>query len=209
MIFLKKYMIFVLFISVFIVTGCAQTTVTGIWKKSDYTGEPFTSVLVVGLTGDSNTKILWENVMADKLRQKGVTTVATCATAFPDEKKLTEQKILDFVNAHNVQAVLVTRLVDTKKEEIYYPPSGDYYSGPHGYYNRFNRYYPYAYDTIYTPGYTDTMTTVLLETNLYKSDTKELIWSMSSDTFEPSSMTQLVDSVSSKVLELLLKERLI
>ena len=204
-----KYMVFVFLLSLFIVAGCAQTTVTGVWKKSDYTGEPFATILVVGLTGDTGSKILWENVMADKLRQAGMSNVATTVTAFPDEEKLNEQKIIDFVTANNVQAVLVTRMVDTKKEEVYHPPTGGYYSGSYGYYNRFNRYYPHAYDTIYTPGYTQTLTTVLLETNLYSSDSKELIWSMSSDTFDPSSMTQLVDSVSGKVLELLLKDKLI
>jgi hypothetical protein len=201
--------LFVFLISLFIVTGCAQTTVTGLWKKSDFAGEPFSSILVVGLTGDANTKILWENVMVDKLRQNGVKTAVPCASAFPDEKELTEQKIIDFVTANNVQAVLVTRMVDTKKEEVYHPPTGGYYTGPYGYYNRFNRYYPHAYETIYTPGYTQTLTTVLLETNLYSSNSKELIWSMSTDTFDPSSMTQLVDSVSGKVLELLLKDKLI
>lgn len=205
----RKYFLTVLILSFFFFTGCSQTTVTGIWKKSDYVGKPFASILVVGLTGDQNNKILWENVMADKLRQGGINTVITTAGAFPGSKKINENEIIDYVNKSGVEGVLVTRLVDTKKEDVYYPPTGGYYGGPYGYYNRFNRYYTHAYDSFSTPGYTMTQTTVLLETNLYKSDTKELIWSMSSDTFEPSSINQLVDSVSKKVLEMLIKDQLI
>jgi hypothetical protein len=122
---------------------------------------------------------------------------------------VSEKEIMDYVNENSVEGVLVTRLVDTRKDEVYYPPTGGYHGGPYGYYNRFNHYYSHAYDTIFSPGYTDTLTTVLLETNLYKSDTRELIWSMSSDTFEPRSINQLVDSASKKVLETLKKDQLI
>jgi len=198
-----------LLLLIFFFTGCSQTTVSGVWKKSDYTEKPFTSILVVGMTGEPNSKILWENVMADKLRQSGIKTVITTAGAFPDSKKPNEKEIMDYVNENGVEGVLVTRLVDTRKEKVYYPPIGGFYGGPYGYYNRFNHYYSHAYDTIYSPGYTDTLTTVLLETNLYRSDTRELIWSMSSDTFEPRSINDLVDSASRKVLETLKKDQLI
>ena len=196
----RHIMALLLLLSIFFFTGCSQTTVSGIWKKSDYIGKPFASILVVGLTGDLHNKILWENVMADKLRQSGIKTVITTVGTFPDNKKVNENEIIDYVKENGVEGVLVTRLVDTKKEEVYYPPTGGYYGGPYGYYNRFNNYYSHAYDTISSPGYTKTLTTVLLETNLYESDTKELIWSMSSDTFEPRSINQLVDSVSKRVL---------
>jgi len=196
-------------LSFLLLTGCSKTSVTGSWKKSDYAGQPFTSILVVGLTGEPNNKLLWENVMADKLRQEGIKTVITTISAFPDDREISKEEIVDYVNSKDVQAVLVTRLVDTRKEEIYHPPSGGYYGGPYGYYNNFNHYYPHAYNTVYSPGYTATMTTVLLETNLYKSDTQELIWSMSSDTFDPRSVNQLVDSVSKKVLANLKKDKLI
>jgi hypothetical protein len=198
-----------LFASIFFFTGCSQTTVSGLWKKSDYTGEPFASILVVGLTGDLHNRILWENVMADKLRQSGIKTVITTSGVFPGSKMATENDIMDYVSANGVEGLLVTRLVDTREEEVYYPPTGGYYGGPYGYYNRFNHYYSHAYDRISSPGYTATLTTFMLETNLYKSDTKELIWSMSSDTFEPKSFNQLVDSVSKKVLETLQKDQLI
>lgn len=195
--------------SIFFFTGCSQTTVSGLWKKSDYTGKSFASILVVGLTGDMHNRILWENVMADKLRRSGIKTVITTIGVFPGSKMATEKDIMDYVSANGVEGVLVTRLVDTKEEEVYYPPTGGYYGGPYGYYNRFNHYYSHAYDRISLPGYTATMTTFMLETNLYKSDTNELIWSMSSDTFEPKSFNQLVDSVSKKVLETLQTDQLI
>lgn len=191
-----------------LLTGCSKTSVTGVWKKSDFTGEPFRSMLVVALTGDEMNKALWENIMADRLNQAGIAAVP-CTEAFPGENNVTREKIVAFVRYHAIDGMLVTRLVDTRQEQVYHPPRGVYYGGPYWYYNHFYNYYPYVYDRVYSPGYTSTHTIVLLETNLYQAETQELLWSMSSDTFDPRSINQLVESVSKKVIQGLRKDRLI
>lgn len=190
--------------------GCATTNVTGVWQKSDYTGQPLQSLLVVALTGDNDKKTLWENMMADRLNQNGL-SASPSIRSFPGDSEVTTEEIIKYVNEKGIEGVLVTRLVDTRKEEVYYPPSGGYYDygGRYGYYNRFGSYYPHAYDRVSTPGYTATHTTVLLETNLYLSENQELIWSMSSDTFDPNSMNHLVDSVSKSIITTLQKGNLI
>ncbi len=194
----------------FLINGCTSTSVTGVWKKSDYSGRPLQSLLVVALTGDDSKKILWENIMADRLNQNGLSANPSIRS-FPDDPEVTKDEIINYVKNEGIEGVLVTRLVDTKKEEVYYPPSGGYYDygGRYGFYNRFGSYYPHAYDRVSTPGYTATYTTVLLETNLYLTENMELIWSMSSDTFDPNSMNQLVDSVSKKIISTLQKSNLI
>ena len=147
--------------------------------------------------------------MGDRLRQHGIKTVVTSLSAFPDDKKIDEKEIIDYANNKGIEAVLVTRLVDTKKEEVYHPPSGAYYGGAFGHYGHFNSFYPYAYNQVYSPGYTTTQAIVLLQTNLYQVKEQELIWNMSSDTFDPRSINQLMDSVSKKVLATLKKDQLI
>ena len=147
----------------------------------------------------------------DDLRELGFVNslIATEMVAFVESefriKLAREDLVMD--NFQTIRAL--ARLVDSKSTEVYHPPSGGYYSGPHGYYNRFTHYYPHAYDTVYSPGYVETLTSLLLETNLYRADTRELIWSMSSDTFEPRSTTQLIDSVSATVIKQLKKDQLI
>jgi len=188
--------------------GCSQTSVTGVWKKSDFAGPPFRSVLVVALTGEDINKALWENIMADQLNRSNISAVP-CTQAFPRENNVTREKIEAYVRQHAIDGMLVTRLVDTRTEQVYHPPRGVYYGGPFWYYNHFYNYYPYVYDRVYSPGYTSTHTIVLLETNLYQAATQELVWSMSSDTFDPRSINQLVESVSKKVIQGLRKDRLI
>ena len=206
-----KVKISVFILATFILTGCSSTSVTGVWKKSDFTGQPFQSILVVGLTKDESNKNIWEDTMADQLKQVGV-NATTSTQCFPGDNEITKDEILRYVSDKGMDAVLVTRLVDTKKEEAYYPPTGGFYGGGgyygggrHSYYNNFGSYY----NTVSTPGYTASYTTVILETNLYDSASQTLIWSMSSDTFDPASSNKLAQSVSKKVAQALQKDNMV
>lgn len=206
----RKTILIASVLSFFFFIGCSNTSVTGIWKKSDFTAQPFKSLLVVAVTGDPGGTFLWENKMADRLRKDGIKTVITTAIAFPGDDEINEKEIIDYVTGKGIEAVLVTRLVDTKQETVYYPPAGGYYGGSYAYYRNFNSYYSHAYNR--TRGYKATKTVALLETNLYQVKDQELVWSMSSDTVEAdyiSSVRQMVDSASSKVLSKLKKDKLI
>lgn len=181
--------------------GCGGTRVKGIWKKSDYTGGPFKKILVVGITKDATNKCIWEDIMAEQLRKLGV-DATTSEKCFPGDQDITKEEILDYVLAHGIDGVIVTRLVDVVREKAYYPPRGGstdiYYGRSHyGYYNSFGTYY----DEVYRPGYTATFTTVILETNLYDVATQQLVWSMSSGTLDPDSIDKLAESVSAKVVK--------
>ncbi len=205
------FVILILFI--FVVSGCSMTTVTGTWKSSEYTGKPFTSILVVGLTSDPTNRLKWENSMADRLSQHGVQTVVKSLSAFPDDRNIDEKEIIEYVNKQGIEGVLVTRLVDTKSETIYKsaPPTGAFYSGSgdYGYYRTFSSYYNFAYRQVSAYSYATTQTIVLLETNLYKVTTQDLVWSMASDTIESNSVKKLIESASKKVLSGLDKDQLI
>ena len=114
--------------------------------------------------------------------------------------------LLDYVNNKGIEAVLITRLVDTKEEKVFRQASTNVGSP---YYLNFNNYFSHAQTQMSSPGYMATQTVVLLETNLYQVKGQELIWSMSSDTVESGSIQQLMKSVTSKVLASLKKDNLI
>lgn len=196
-----------------LISACSNTTVTGVWKKSDYTGPAFTSVLVIALTENKTNRDIWEDKMATQLSQTGVKAF-TSNKVFAGDEEITKEEVLDYVRKNGIEAVLITRLVDIEKEKAYYPPTtnyvGSYYGGAsYGYYNSFGSYYPRAYNTVTTPGYTATLTTVLLETNLYQSSSQDLVWSLSSETFDPRSVNELVESVGAKLAKSLQENGLI
>lgn len=209
MLTLHKSILIASVLSFFFLTGCGGTNVTGSWKKSDYTGQPFTSIMVVGLTTDPTNRLFWEDVMADRLQKGGIKTVVKSLSASPDDTKIEREKLLDYVTSKGIDGVLATRLVDTKKETIYHPPSSGNFTGGSAYNLDFNSYFSRYQSQISSPGYTTTQTVILLETNLYQVKNQELVWSMSSDTVDLSSIHKLMESVSKKVLATLKKDQLI
>lgn len=204
-----RILITLLILKLFFIAGCSSTSVTGTWKKSDFVAQPFSSIMVIGLTKDPTNRLFWENRMGDKLSQGGVKTVIKSLSASPDDRKIDKEVLLDYVNNKGVEAVLITRLVDTKQEQVYNPPSAGYINPSASYYLNFNNYFSHAYTQVYSPGYMTTQTIVLLETTLYQVKDKELIWSMTSDTVESGSVQQLMKSVTGKVLASLRKGNLI
>ena len=200
-----RYVLVALVLSFSFFTGCTSTNVTGSWTKSDYAGQPFTSILVIGYTEDPTNRLFWENVMSDKLKGN-VTTVVKSLSASSDDRKIDKDELLEYVNRNGIEAVLVTRLVDTKQEKVYRPASTN--TGT-AYYGHYNSYFTHAQTQMSKPGYMTTQSVVLLETNLYEVKNKELVWSMSSDTVESNSVQQLMKSVSKSVLATLKKDKLI
>lgn len=207
----RRCLVLALFLAFFVLPGCSTTTsVTGVWKKSDYNNTPFESILVVGLTKNNANKFLWENKMATLLRQAGVKNAITTLNAFPNyrqESAIDIQEIIDYVTKNNIEGVLITRLVDTTKETVYQPRPGNYYAGSYQYYRNYRHYYSRA--RVHVKGINVTKTTLLLETNLYQVKDQELVWSLASETIQSGNVGFLIDSVSQKVLGALKKDRLI
>jgi hypothetical protein len=186
-------------VSLLFIAACGRTTVTSSWKKSDYTGPPFKSILVVALIDDPNRKMFWENTVSDRLRESGIKIVASSITAFPNDRGLEAKDIIRYVQEQKVDGVLVTRLVDIQTKEAPAPAQGPV----------FTTFYPQAYNSVYGGRDTTTLTTVVLETNLYSSETLELVWSMYSDTLEARSIEKLAGSVSKTVISTLKKDGLL
>lgn len=200
----------VLAVSLLFIAACGGTKVTSSWKKSDYAGPPFTSILVVALIDDPNKKMFWENTVADRLRESGIKTVATSISAFPLDRGLEAKDIIKYVEEQKIAGVLVTSLVDIETKDAPAPAQSPVISSGGGIaYSNFTTFYPQAYNSVYGGRNTATLTTVVLETNLYSSETLELVWSMSSDTLEPRSIDKLAGSVSKTVISTLKKDGLL
>jgi hypothetical protein len=103
---------------------------------------------------------------------------------------------------------VITRLLRVAKSQEYVPPST--YSVPstyHGY--GYYGYYGTSYEVVHQPGYFKTNTTFVLETNLYSVATADLVWSGQSETLNPESLTDVIDSMTAAVAKKLKAEKLI
>jgi hypothetical protein len=95
-------------------------------------------------------------------------------------------------------------VTDVNKTTTYVPGS---YAGPYA--SSFWGYYGYAWPTIYEPGYMRTDTVATVEINIYALNPEKLIWSGTSETFNPGTTREVVDDIARAVGAELMKQGLI
>ncbi len=194
-----------LIISLFIMTSCASTTLTHVWKDDMFQGQ-ISKVLVMGVTREPATKRFFEDEFVNQLQARGIQATASYRL-FPSDSMIAKEDILAQVNNRGIDAFMVTRIVDQKTVETYVP--GTVHYAPPYPHRRWHGYYAASYRAVYSPGYTVLDEVVVLETNLYDAKSEELIWSAMSETFVEGSTDKLIKGFITKIMENLSEKNLI
>lgn len=160
-----------------LITACATTKLTLVWKDQSYQGQP-RKIMVIGVTKKPLNKRIFEDEFVRQLKARGTDAVASY-TVMPDEKQGDHAVIAAKMKEQGADAVLISRLASKKTMQTYVPGSVYY---PPSYYGTWRDYYGYGYQAVYTPGYTAEDEYALMETNLYDAGNDKLIWSASSET---------------------------
>ena len=172
--------------------GCASTTITGVWSDENYKQIPIQSVMVIGVAENVRNRNIFESAMVTEFEKKGVKAIPSAKVL--GEQEINKENVVAAAEKSQVQTVLVTRLVGTKEEQVYHPPTS--YGVPDPYYRRWDSYYPHMYDYAYTPGYMATYKNVVLETSVFDVKERHLIWSAASETFEPQNINEEIKKLS-------------
>ena len=140
--------------------------------------------------------------MVRALEAEGTTAQASW-TLFPESDKLQGARVLVAVNEKEFDAVVIARLRSVREEEEYVPgkppTSSDLYMSG----------YNEAYAVNRDPGYYKTNTTYRVETALYSAVDEMVAWVVLSDTVNPNSVEEGIQSVSSSVAKQMRAEGLI
>lgn len=176
-------------LAVLTLAGCASLSTIAVWKDPRIGDWRLDSVLVMGVDEDQLWRRAYEDAMAEALGARGVRAAASY-TLLPGNGKLSEEEIDGAIAKHDFEAVLVTHVIGTGEETIYYPGRFPYYGGPR--YSGYYRYYDFAYDWVYEPGYTLTFTTVSLETSLYRAPSTRVAWGIRTRSVDPHNVNRLV-----------------
>ena len=142
------------------------------------------------------------NSMVRALEGEGTTAHASW-TLFPENDQLDKAKVLIAVNEQEFDAVVIARLRSVYEEEEYVPgkplTSSDLYMSG----------YNEAYAVNRDPGYYKTNTTYRVETALYSARDEMVAWVVLSDTVNPNSVEEVIQSVSSSIAKRMKAEGLI
>ena len=168
-------------------TACASTQLTAVWKDSAHAGHP-AKVMVIGVAKNPLNRRLFEDEFVLQLKSHGVDGVASY-TVLTDKLQDDQEAIEAKVKELGTDSVLITRLVSKKTVQSYVPGFAYY---PPSYYGTWPDYYGYGYRYLYSPGYIATDEYAVIETNLYETETDNLVWAASSETLMTESNQSMI-----------------
>jgi hypothetical protein len=187
-----------------LVTACASTQLTSVWKDPSYQARP-AKVMVIGVAKVPLNRRLFEDEFVRQLKTRGTEAIASY-TVLADNKQDDQAAIAAKVKALGADTVLITRLV-SKKTVQFYVPGTVYYPPP--YYYSWPDYYGYGYRYLYSPGYIAEDQYAVIETNLYETGSDKLIWASTSETSMNDADHKLIKSYIGIMVDTMAKNGLI
>ena len=168
--------------------SCAtKTELSSVWKSDSSETLPMNQMLVIGIAENDIKRRSFEDAFGTALEEQGVDAVPSYRV-LPNSERLSKESIQQAIRGRGFQGVVATRLVPPAT----YVKPGYYGGGLYGYYGR-------SYEVVHQPGYTVYTTIVRLETHLYDASSAELVWAAHSDTVNPKSIDDGIESVTKKL----------
>jgi hypothetical protein len=180
----------------------AQTTVPATWRNPELSGAPFSTMFVVGVARNEEYRRLYEDHMVHALESEGAAAQQSSAV-FPTRDQLEPARVLVEAKKRGFDAVVVARLqsVQTEKEFVPARPltSSDLYMS--------------GYDPQYAvnsdPAHFKDTTTYRIQTSVYSIRDEMVAWVALSDTVDPESVEDVIESLSKRIAQTMKAEGLI
>jgi hypothetical protein len=202
-------LLIIIFAGVVITIGCGTTQQTNLWVDPSYRAVPMKKIMVIAMRKDQIRRRMWEDAIVSALgseAHKGMVAIASYQL-FPgdlpdtlDMRQKTKEQGFDGI-------LLVARAQrDTLTNEM---PGYTANEQVTTYSRRWNAYITH-YEDVYHPGYTETETSVSVRTDLLiPQEDGNLVWSVTSQSVDPTSADQFMNSVADRVASQLKKDRFI
>lgn len=188
------------------------TSFSGTWTNPDYAKqEKVDDVLVVAVAENETSRRMFETELASQLEKQGITAWPS-TQIHPSVEQLPKEKAEALIAENGIEAVIVTRLLDVDRKDVYVPPTtyvSSYPSYGSPYYGNWYGYYSYGHTVTHDPGYSYEKVTVVLETNLYDAATGDIIWSGQSNTLDPGGIADVISPTVSIIVEELVTQQLL
>jgi hypothetical protein len=182
-----------------LLAGCASTTLQSTWSDPSYNAGPFKKIFVIGLSAKSVTsRRVFEDIMVAKLQAAGVQGVPAWQF-LGNDGQADEASMQSSVMQSGADGVLIARLlgVDTQTNvsTLMVPGPGVGPGFGMGWYGAYAGWYAVPQVTQYQ--------IATAETRLYVAQTKQLVWSATSETFNPTSVQNEAPGLADAVIRAL------
>ena len=200
----------ILFMS--LMCSCSTTTLSGSWRNPDYQ-KTVTRIYIVGVSRQETQRRIFEDEFGRQLQSHGIMTVSSYKD-LDNVKDVGQEFIMDKVRANGADALLITRILNKRTEEVVHPGriygyNYDPWYYPRPYYRNYRDYYERRYDMLYEPATVSRFKVITLESNLYDAATGELIWSAQLETVMEGSIEAMIRDFIEEVIKDLVKQGVI
>ncbi len=188
-------------IAVFSLVACTSSTaVVRTWHAPSYARRALQRPLVVAVANKPIVRDKIEDALVAALREAHFDAVASHSLL--SDRELTPDALKAKLPADR-DSVLVTHLVDVKTETVVVPEQS-YAAMPLDYPRAADHwvdYYAHSYQVVTSPSYSYETKKYVLETNLYDAKTDTRVWSVVTESEEPSSLDSAVEQFASAIVK--------
>jgi hypothetical protein len=186
--------------------GCASSSLVNKWHDPSFHAAPLGKMLVIAVRKDATMRRIWEDAFTGELVKHGVAALSSYSL-FPDAPPDTNQ-IVATVQSNGFDGVLAVLRLPTETNTHYVQgyttieQNVDYVT----YWQRYGTYY----HEIDHPGYVDSQSVAIRTIDVSTTGNGgKMIWSATSRTPDPSSVTDLQRGVASLVTADLARQNII
>ncbi|MFI5220324.1 MAG: hypothetical protein ACHQNT_12640 [Bacteroidia bacterium] len=204
--------------AVLLLTACEsskQISIVNSWlNREKLKDRPVKKIYIMGLFNNPDVSTALEYALADEAKARRYIAYRN-SDQFPyklDNRDEAKRLILEKVKSLGCDAIFVTALKDMQSETHYVSTSSigvgvSGYYPVNGYQNNFNSYYTGYYAETSLSGYYETNKTYFMESNLYDTNTLELLWSVQSKSYNPADIEKVSKEYVNELFKLLEKEK--
>jgi len=182
------------------VAACATTTVKAVWKDEAYQARP-KKVLVIALFKNQSLRRMVEDEFTNYLKYRG-TDAAAGYGVLPGNELPAKEAVAEQIKAKGFDALLLTRLIDSRTETRIVTGSMSHTMPMRGYYG-------YGYSAVYSPDYQVEDRYATVESSLYDAATEKLIWTATSETWMSEGDQKLAKTYVAVMMESLRKQKIV
>jgi hypothetical protein len=210
----RVWMLPIITVAVFFAACSSTKESTGVWvNKEKIQGKSYDNFFVIVMTADIEARVRLENDIAATIISRGhkaIKSYEVLPADLKDPKPPAVDALIEKIKASDCNAVFVSSLLD-KNDEIRYSSGGTYYTmrTDYSWAGTFFGYYSHYYSTVSTPGYYSNDKTYFMQSNLFDKASQELMFSVQSEIFNPSSLASGSRTYISTLMKQLDKAKLL
>jgi len=161
------------------------------WHDPNFTGK-VDNVLIIAVSDQPVVRRQFEDTFVRELAALGI--AAKPSYQLLSDEQIASKDALDAaLSEQSIDTVLVTRVIGVEQIDTYTPPTYTY--SPYTLDRHYRDYYSYYNHAVQvaTPGYWDKYEVLKIESNLYDRASRQLIWSIQTENFDPRSARHMID----------------